>query len=218
MAKRLTRAQLDTEKQIRPGCRYLGYARVSGALVGVYVARDAWLDDTDGPYAVVCETHGRIVNVHTLRAALAAVPICDWCEQCMGTDGPPDLDDTDDGLGNEDQEDRWAAGQFQTDEQPAETGKADMQPITQGAHYHDNAARCQDGQDPCIVCGKPCERAGNVAYIHVYCIGPSGMAAVTSAEHETLQAGGHGGADLGCYPIGRECLKRYPELRRFVVG
>ena len=45
---------------------------------------------------------------------------------------------------------------------------------------------------------------------------------MTEEEYERLNAGGHAGADMGCYPIGSCCLKKVAKIvpgfkEKFVV-
>lgn len=66
------------------GCRQLRYNVQTGTRVGVYHAAEAGLDDAGGAWAVVCETHGSILNCATLADARrhAAGPL-DWCDDCV---------------------------------------------------------------------------------------------------------------------------------------
>ena len=57
-------------------------SRITGTMVSIYDARRAGLDDTGGAWAVVCDDHGEIVNVETLRTAKACAPLVEWCESC----------------------------------------------------------------------------------------------------------------------------------------
>lgn len=58
--------------------------RIMGVRVGVYNCEQAHLDPDGGPWAVVCEDHGSILNVDTLRRAReeASGPY-NWCEVCQ---------------------------------------------------------------------------------------------------------------------------------------
>ena len=64
------------------GCRQLRRTR-QGAVVGVYHAGEAHLDDAGGSWVTVCEDHGVVVNHATLALARwhASDPI-GWCEEC----------------------------------------------------------------------------------------------------------------------------------------
>ena len=57
-------------------------SHITGAVVSIYDARRAGLDDAGGAWAVGCEDHGEVVNVGTLRAAKAVAPLVDWCGAC----------------------------------------------------------------------------------------------------------------------------------------
>ena len=75
------------KRSLKAGLYRRQRSRVTGTTVGVYDARRAGLDDAGGAWAVVCEDHGEIVNVGTLRAAKACAPLAEWCEMCHGEDG-----------------------------------------------------------------------------------------------------------------------------------
>ena len=51
--------------------------------VVIYYAKEQGLDDTDGKYAVVCQTHNSIVNTTSLPKARFAMKSVDFCEKCM---------------------------------------------------------------------------------------------------------------------------------------
>ena len=62
---------------------------------------------------------------------------------------------------------------------------------------------------PCYICAKPI-REDRIKYmLHIHC---GGGVAVTEAEAATLDEAG----DLGCHPIGADCLRRHPELKPYV--
>ena len=53
--------------------------------VVIYNASEAGLDDADGKYAVVCQTHGSIVNTTSLLKARSAMKCPDsFCDGCRG--------------------------------------------------------------------------------------------------------------------------------------
>ena len=63
---------------------------------------------------------------------------------------------------------------------------------------------------PCYVCAKPI-REDRIKYmLHIHC---GGGVAVTEAEAATLDEAG----DLGCHPIGVDCLRRHPELKPYAI-
>lgn len=70
------------KRSLRAGLYRQQRSRVTGGMVSVYDARRARLDDADGAWAVVCEDHGEVVNVGTLRAAKACAPMVEWCGGC----------------------------------------------------------------------------------------------------------------------------------------
>ena len=51
--------------------------------VVIYNAKEADLNDTDGKYAVVCQTHNTIINTTSLPKARSAMKSVDFCEGCM---------------------------------------------------------------------------------------------------------------------------------------
>lgn len=70
------------------------------------------------------------------------------------------------------------------------------------------------GFAPCIVCG----RAVNVNSRHWEVrVHHGGSHIVSEAEAERLNAEGHESSDLGCYPIGPDCLKKNPDIKPFAV-
>ncbi len=73
---------------------------------------------------------------------------------------------------------------------------------------------CLDGEMPCAVCRSPVNVDGHQLWLWVHL---GGNHAVTAAEGERLNAAGHSGADLGRQPIGPNCLKKYPQLKPFVM-
>jgi hypothetical protein len=80
--------------------------------------------------------------------------------------------------------------------------------IPMNKDFCEQAEKCKDAVQPCIVCGKP---APTTPFsIHVHC---GGGTAVTEEEAAKLDEG----ADLGMYPIGRNCLKKHPELKEYAV-
>lgn len=65
------------------GCVTQKIVRRTGTLVGIYVAAQADLDETSGPYVTVCEVHGNLVNHES--AYLARYHMIDptmWCAEC----------------------------------------------------------------------------------------------------------------------------------------
>lgn len=84
--------------------------------------------------------------------------------------------------------------------------------ITTTALYHDNSIKCRGDEQPCAICGRPCKNPKYYLWIH-----HGGSHAVTKDEGERLNSTGSCGADLGCHPIGADCLKRNPQLKPFVM-
>jgi len=50
--------------------------------VVIYKAKEAGIDDKDGKYAVVCESHNQILNTKNLPSARTAMKAVDFCTQC----------------------------------------------------------------------------------------------------------------------------------------
>ncbi len=48
----------------------------------IYRAEEQGLDTEGGPWAVVCESHKRILSTRSLKAARAAMKAPDFCEEC----------------------------------------------------------------------------------------------------------------------------------------
>lgn len=80
-----------------------------------------------------------------------------------------------------------------------------------GDRYHENSARCEDGLAPCAICGKPVKRPAGHVYVH-----DGGATFVTPEEYEAKNAVSSAG-EMGGWPIGSDCLRRYPALRPYVV-
>jgi hypothetical protein len=72
----------------------------------------------------------------------------------------------------------------------------------------------RDGYAPCIVCGRGVKLANHKLFVWVH---EGGGHVVTTEEGERLNASGESGADLGSQPIGRDCLKKFPELKPYVA-
>jgi hypothetical protein len=79
--------------------------------------------------------------------------------------------------------------------------------------HHPNYHKNSDGMPgeclPCVVCGKPIKMDTARYTVHLH---DGGSVLVTEAEAATMDPS----ADLGCYPIGADCLRRHPELRSYV--
>ena len=79
-----------------------------------------------------------------------------------------------------------------------------------GKNYHKNASKCKGDEQPCCVCGKPCKTPKHLLWIH-----HGGDTVVSQERGEWLNENGHGGADLGGHPIGPECIRYNPQLKKF---
>ena len=69
-----------------------------------------------------------------------------------------------------------------------------------GEHYARNAAKAGDRQ-PCVICGKPVTSEQR-RYVRVDTSNRIHHAACDLA-----------GADMGCFPVGPDCQRKYPQLR-----
>ena len=63
---------------------------------------------------------------------------------------------------------------------------------------------------PCYICAKPIRKDRIKYMLHIHC---GGGVAVTEDEATNLDGAG----DLGCHPIGSDCLRRHPELKPYVI-
>jgi len=80
--------------------------------------------------------------------------------------------------------------------------------LQQNLDHNDQADRCKgDEEVPCIICGRPVRNWKLSIHVH-----NGGADAVTEAEAATLDEA----ADLGCWPIGANCLRQHPELKPYV--
>lgn len=84
------RARLRVAASDEAGLVQRRKVRGSGVTVAIYNAAEQGIDcDVDAKYAIVCETHGGVVCVPTLRAAKLFAPVPDeWCPYCRGEESP----------------------------------------------------------------------------------------------------------------------------------
>ena len=76
--------QMSTRKPYNQDEGYIASLR-SGKDKGwvvIYNAKKAGIDNTDGKYAIVCQTHNTIVNTTSLPKARTAMKSVDFCELC----------------------------------------------------------------------------------------------------------------------------------------
>ena len=76
-------------------------------------------------------------------------------------------------------------------------------------NYSRNEQTVTTGFTPCAVCGKPIRDGAWPYAVHIH---NGGDVIVTEAEAKTLDPA----ADLGGYPLGRDCLRNHPELLPYV--
>lgn len=78
------------------------------------------------------------------------------------------------------------------------------------AHEMEEKTRCANGQQPCVICGRPCDmKTSPLVHLH-----EGGYTAVTEEEAATLDPA----ADMGCYPVGKNCIKKHPELKPYLLN
>ncbi len=77
--------------------------------------------------------------------------------------------------------------------------------------YVKNAKRCKDGELPCLICGRPV-KSPRAKSVHVF----YGNLVVTGEEANLIYDEEGEGGDLGYYPIGSDCLKKHPELEKYL--
>lgn len=76
-------------------------------------------------------------------------------------------------------------------------------------NYSKNSDRCPANYMPCVVCGKGINpESRRTKWVHVH---NGGTHLVTEEEAATMNEA----ADLGNYPIGNDCLKKHPELKKY---
>lgn len=83
------------------------------------------------------------------------------------------------------------------------------------AKYSENEHKTganKKGFMPCVVCGKAISKKSTSA--KVVRVHNGGISLVTEEEALVMDEG----ADLGSYPLGADCLRRYPVLKPYVLG
>jgi len=71
-----------------------------------------------------------------------------------------------------------------------------------------------DDEAPCAVCDKPLNVTKHKLFVWVH---EGGASVVTEAEGKELNAAGRKGADMGLQPVGRDCLRKNPQLAPYVI-
>lgn len=85
-----------------------------------------------------------------------------------------------------------------------------MIPLVRSPQHGRNADRCKENEEPCVICGRPVKDGRATAWVHVH---QGGSSVVTEEEAKTLDPA----SDLGCWPVGSDCLRRHPELNPYAV-
>lgn len=63
------------------GLRYYAKARSTGTIVMILNGEEAGLDTSGGPWSIMCDTHGAVIAVDTLKMARAHVSEPEfWCD------------------------------------------------------------------------------------------------------------------------------------------
>lgn len=71
-----------------------------------------------------------------------------------------------------------------------------------GENYSENAARVTGENYPCVICGR--EVKGSLRWL---------VRLDTSSTIHSVDAVNLGADDMGCYPIGADCLRQHPEIK-----
>ncbi len=84
-----------------------------------------------------------------------------------------------------------------------------MQAVKRSPDYDSNYARAphNTGKETCVVCGRNVNPV-QARWLHLH---EGGLTAVTEEEAEILNPA----ADMGMYPIGRDCLRSQPALKPY---
>jgi len=82
--------------------------------------------------------------------------------------------------------------------------------IPEHPQWEARQSRCDYHEShPCIVCGKPIKNAFENEEVYWLRLGPGGKNYAIPCETPD-----QGGAEMGCEPVGNDCLRRNPELRK----
>lgn len=79
-------------------------------------------------------------------------------------------------------------------------------PIPPHPKYRENSERCRGDETSCIVCGKPVKDANRKLWLRA---GPGGKDMAIPGDWEN-----QGPAEMGCWPIGPDCLRKNPALAK----
>lgn len=75
--------------------------------------------------------------------------------------------------------------------------------------YDDNKQRCREGEDPCVMCGKPVKYNDRIKWVLVVDGGSR-----FGNPHENVDPAG----DMGFFPVGPGCWRKHrQELQAFTV-
>lgn len=78
--------------------------------------------------------------------------------------------------------------------------------IPTSSQYAENERLCKGDDMPCIVCGRPMKADAKVMWLRA---GPGSLDYAIPHDAPDQE-----GAEMGAWPIGPGCLKRYPQLKK----
>jgi hypothetical protein len=80
--------------------------------------------------------------------------------------------------------------------------------IPKSAEYASNLRRTRGEAQPCVVCGRPVQRPTHL----VECVDGGTDKCVEPGTADPRDPG-----YMGLFPVGEDCLRKYPELQAFAV-
>jgi hypothetical protein len=80
-------------------------------------------------------------------------------------------------------------------------------PIPRSKNYDRNID--QGGDHPCLVCGKSVQPVANTWWLRLDYAGAPNV-----IDHDAPDGAE---AEMGCWPVGNDCLKRHPKLKPYAV-
>jgi hypothetical protein len=86
-----------------------------------------------------------------------------------------------------------------------------MLEIQQNSNFNQVRDKSKKSQFYCVICGKLISKPSLMIRMHY-----GGFVAVTEEEAEILNKSGRSNEDMGCWFIGKDCLKKHPELLVYI--
>lgn len=83
--------------------------------------------------------------------------------------------------------------------------------ITSDPDYAQNDERRKPDTQPCAICGRAVTSA-RAKFVHIF----YGNLVVTEEEANLIYDEEGNGGDLGFFPVGPDCLKKHPELQKYL--